>query len=1042
MDFIKSQKKEFIEYIDQINKLANETQKKERFLSLLERIFSNNRRIKNIIDKFTGGAEKYLIVSREGKKAAGYADTQYENVVVEFENNLKKTEEHAKSQLLEYLSGIYKSKQKINYKLISSDGIKWIIYYFDLTEIRNKKITWNNNNLLKKKIEFYLTKKNYEDFYYFISKHLFKDVVKKPTLSNFLDDFGVKSNLFANCFHELNQIYEVIKDDEPVKICFEEWKKYLSIAYNFKINSIETFITHTYISIFTKILTYRILSKDNFVDATELEKILNGTIFYQFNVQNFTEKDFFSWASTKKNIGKIVKLSRYITNEINDYNFNEVNEDILKGIYQEFMDTDSKRALGEYYTPDWLCELMIDNLSVTKENSIIDPACGSGSFLRASINKLIKLNLSIEEISKRIYGLDIHPLSVLISKTTILLALKNKLHELKKPLTLNVYMTNTLLPPFEETLEGSTFKLRINQKRYNLNSSIFENLDVFNKSLEFCNKLAKLHKDEDTCTYEKFSKSFIKSLGNKDLNNTQIDSFYKIYDGLKRAKDQNKNTIWKFIISNLYRPYFFKNQFDVVVGNPPWFPYRSIKNLEYKEDLKKIGKTFNYLPSESKNLTHFEIAALFIVHSYENYFKKKSKLAFVLPRSFFQGSQHEKTREESHKKINIREIWDLNDVEPLFKTISCVMFFDNYSKKNEEKLWKGKIFSAKFPSTDMNLKEAKQYIDSNPTKFFLSKLYKDTAITTEKSSIQKPNYYFRKFYQGATITPRNFYFFDYNQADPGKLKDKKISIKTSEIINANAKKPWKDKKLEGVVSAEHIYLACLSNSVLPFSLTNLYKVVLPIEKNPQNNIALCTSDSMQNNGDLDTARWFKLAEGLWNKYRPSKTLDIYTRLNYQNLLIDQNLSKRYVVLYTASGKDVSAAIFDRNLYELDLIVDHKNYCFFTNNKNEAYYLLSFLNSIYANKMIKDFQTKGDFGHRDIHKRILKVPLNEFDNSNKNHLQIAKLAKDCELISKEVTKLDTKVNSNLSPLVLGKLRLEIRNKIETNLIQIDKILKNK
>ena len=216
---------------------------------------------------------------------------------------------------------------------------------------------------------------------------------------------------------------------------------------------------------------------------------------------------------------------------------------------------------------------------------------------------------------------------------------------------------------------------------------------------------------------------------------------------------------------------------------------------------------------------------------------------------------------------------------------------------------------------------------------------------------------------------------------------------------------------------------------------------MPIRKNSQNSIDLYTSDTMQNDGDLDTARWFELAENIWNKHRPSKSLNIYTRLNYQKLLTDQDLNTRYVVLYTSSAKDVSAAIFDRNLYELDLIVDHKNYCFFTNNKNEAYYLLSFLNSKYANKMIKDFQTKGDFGHRDIHKRILKVPLSEFDNSNKNHLQIAKLAKDCELISKEVTKRDTKDNSNFSPSTLGKLRLEIRNKIETNLIRIDKILKN-
>jgi hypothetical protein len=72
MDFIKSQKKEFIEYIDQINKLANETQKKERFLSLLERIFSNNRRIKNIIDKFTA----FCGITRSSYR------TRYENFFV------------------------------------------------------------------------------------------------------------------------------------------------------------------------------------------------------------------------------------------------------------------------------------------------------------------------------------------------------------------------------------------------------------------------------------------------------------------------------------------------------------------------------------------------------------------------------------------------------------------------------------------------------------------------------------------------------------------------------------------------------------------------------------------------------------------------------------------------------------------------------------------------------------------------------------------------------------------------------------------------
>ena len=106
---------------------------------------------------------------------------------------------------------------------------------------------------------------------------------------------------------------------------------------------------------------------------------------------------------------------------------------------------------------------------------------------------------------------------------------------------------------------------------------------------------------------------------------------------------------------------------------------------------------------------------------------------------------------------------------------------------------------------------------------------------------------------------------------------------------------------------------------------------------------------MENNGDLDSSRWFKIAEDNWNKFRASKSLNLYTNLNYQNKLTNQNLSFRYIVLYTASSKDVNAALYDRQSNELEFVVESKTYCYFTNNKDEAYYLLSFLNSNYANK---------------------------------------------------------------------------------------------
>lgn len=192
---------------------------------------------------------------------------------------------------------------------------------------------------------------------------------------------------------------------------------------------------------------------------------------------------------------------------------------------------------------------------------------------------------------------------------------------------------------------------------------------------------------------------------------------------------------------------------------------------------------------------------------------------------------------------------------------------------------------------------------------------------------------------------------------------------------------------------------------------------------------------MEMDGDLDSSRWFNKAEVIWKKNNKSMTL--YERLNYQNLLTRQRLEHKFVVLYTSSAKDVSAAVFKRNEQELDFIVESKAYCYFTNNLKEAYFLVGFLNSNYANKMIKDFQTTGDFGHRDIHKRILQVPLTEFKKNIKSHINIADISKECESIIKQF--INKKKFDDLSPVKLGKIRLEAREKISDNLKKIDTIL---
>lgn len=102
----------------------------------------------------------------------------------------------------------------------------------------------------------------------------------------------------------------------------------------------------------------------------------------------------------------------------------------------------------------------------------------------------------------------------------------------------------------------------------------------------------------------------------------------------------------------------------------------------------------------------------------------------------------------------------------------------------------------------------------------------------------------------------------------------------------------------------------------------------------------------------------------------------------------------YLVLYTASAKDANALVFDRQSLDLEFFVECKTYVYFTDNKQEADYLAAILNSSIPNKQIKDFQTRGLFGPRDIHKKILDVYFPEFNAHNKFHLQLSELGKIC------------------------------------------------
>jgi type I restriction-modification system DNA methylase subunit len=179
------------------------------------------------------------------------------------------------------------------------------------------------------------------------------------------------------------------------------------------------FLVHTYLSVFAKFLAYSVITKKPISDDATITGILNGTIFQTLNIERFVEDDFFHWVAGKSYFKKLRLMFRELNWQLTQYDFTHVQEDILKGLYQELIDLETRHALGEYYTPDWLCERLVDELKITSKSSVLDPACGSGSFLRAVIARMRREHprLGAEALAEQVVGIDIHPLSVLTAPT-------------------------------------------------------------------------------------------------------------------------------------------------------------------------------------------------------------------------------------------------------------------------------------------------------------------------------------------------------------------------------------------------------------------------------------------------------------------------------------------------------------------------------------------------------------------------------------------------------------------------------------------------
>jgi hypothetical protein len=469
------------------------------------------------------------------------------------------------------------------------------------------------------------------------------------------------------------------------------------------------------------------------------------------------------------------------------------------------------------------------------------------------------------------------------------------------------------------------------------------------------------------------------------------------------------------------------------------------EQLDYQRFLKEqITETYRLLSGKAELITEMELGTLFLLRAADLYLKEGGTIAFVLPRSIFSADQHDALRQGTFKGVHLTwsELWDLEGVEPLFNVPSCVLFGRKSPRPSAFGGVRGEVLSGRFPRRNASLLEAEAVLKVEEVQFFLNRRGKRSFWAMTKGVHGAASFYENLFRNGATIYPRPFWFVEIAPSPLG-FDPSLPPLVTSQRAQEQAKDAYQGIVFKGSVESRFLYATLLSTDLLPFGHLDYRLVVLPIEPEGDH-YRLLTADQARRRGYIRLAERLEKAQQEWRERRGTKAekMDIYQRLDRLHGLTRQNPQGVYQVLYIRSGTYLCACVAENEPLEFEVggqqvrvngfVADNTTYSAQIANELEAYYVAGILNAPIADKLIKPMQSRGQWGPRDIHKKVLDLPIPQFDPSQAEHQRLAKLGKACS----ERVAAWLAAGGPGKTQSLGRLRGMVREMLKEELAEID------
>lgn len=941
--------------------------------------------------------------------ARGRIDALWGRTIFEVKRNLDQELEDAKTQIKRYIQFKEEENNHEKYIGIATDGKRYITYQI-------------LNNKLQQIHEFYLNKEKPKDFIIWLeSVVLIKDELK-ATSENLCKQIGHKSPLCEGSLQKIKALWEKAKNKAEIRLKYNLWKESIERVYK-KVgdNEESLFIEHTYLTIISKSIAHLAF----FNDLPSGKNLLNGKKFRDSDVLRVVEDDFFSWIALDTTG---IELIKDIASHVKQFNFSEIKVDLLKDLYEGLIDPEKRHQGGEYYTPDWLAEKICKEVITDPLNQrVIDPACGSGTFLFHTIKLIIseskRKNKSSKKIIKliceKVAGIDIHPVAVIFSRITYLLAMIEEMKDDRPTISIPVYLGDALQwHKFEDREYNNEFhilvpedkQIKAKKRKLIFPRSICQDSNLFKIVLD---KMIRLSEEAQQET------NFEAWLRRENIvQDSECEKLSRTYNDLKELHQEGRNHIWGFVASNLTSPVWLSSErqkADIVIGNPPWLKFNSM-NQNMQKTFKEECKNFNLLDKKKNNQrfqTSQDLSTYFFIRCIDLYMKEKGKIIFVMPYGVMIGNHHKNFREGIFKKnsdkpikIKFENAWVFDyKVKNLFKIPSCVLF--SIKRKEHEKVIISErdilYFSGTLPKKNITFEEAKKYLREEKRKWPLNKY-------TDPSNY---SYYYDEFKQGATLVPRRLIVVE--KISKGKLGGSRFTPMVKGITSNFDKHPWNSiPPIKTKIEKKFLKKIYKGESIASFRTLKENMAIIPYNK------TVIDSNKAGQEGYTLLSSYLKEVEKLWKEHSTGNEMikTFKEQIDYRGKLTNQFPISSLRVVYTASGSNIAATLLKNS----KAIIDSSLYWNKCSHEDEGMYLVGILNSSYLIDKIRSLQSTGLYGERHFHKHLLKPPIPKWNPNDPLHKSIVKLAKEIEKLAHQV-QLDDSWNFKKSR---GKIREEIQN----------------